>query len=287
LCAFANAHSPDTTFTCTDDGTFTVTLTASDGVNAPVSDSAMVTVANAPPSLGLTSPVPWQLFRAGTPVTLTAPFTDPGANDTHTCSIDWDDGAVQTFAADATCAGTHAFPHPGMFTVGVTVSDDDGGTDTDRVLVIAFDPYVGSATGNGWIESPAGAYVPDPAATGKAHLNSNPKYHKDAVVPSGRVSFDLETAGLDLSTDQLQWLVVTPDGKFAVKGTGTTGVGFVVYGIDGSEGPDRLRVLVWPLSAGPIPDATVLYDNVPDADFDIDRFTGQELGGGSIQIHAH
>ncbi len=47
-CSFGNAESPRTTFTCTDDGTFAVTLTADDGVNAPVSDSAEVTVRNLP-----------------------------------------------------------------------------------------------------------------------------------------------------------------------------------------------------------------------------------------------
>lgn len=122
--------------------------------------------------------------------------------------------------------------------------------------MIAFDPEAGFATGNGWIESPAGAYVPDPAVTGKAHVNSNPKYHKGDLVPRGRVSFDLRSAGLNLSSDELEWLVVTPDDKFAVKGTGTTGatpVRFVVYGTDSAERPDRLRVLIWPLPAGPIP----------------------------------
>jgi hypothetical protein len=91
--------------------------------------------------------------------------------------------------------------------------------------------------------------------------------------------------------------VVTPDGKVATKGTGTTGgtaVGFVIYGADGcgngqtegcQAGPDRLRALIWPLSAGPIPGKTLVYDNLPGADFDLDRFTGQALGGGSIQIH--
>jgi hypothetical protein len=39
----------NTGFTCTDDGTYTVTLTADDGVNRPVSGSARVTVKNVAP----------------------------------------------------------------------------------------------------------------------------------------------------------------------------------------------------------------------------------------------
>ncbi|KOX04340.1 hypothetical protein ADK66_26895, partial [Micromonospora sp. NRRL B-16802] len=43
-CAFEDAGTPVTTISCTDDGTFTVTLTADDGVNGAVSDSATVTL---------------------------------------------------------------------------------------------------------------------------------------------------------------------------------------------------------------------------------------------------
>ena len=44
-------NAASTTFTCTDDGTYTVKLTADDGINTPVSSTATVTVANANPSV--------------------------------------------------------------------------------------------------------------------------------------------------------------------------------------------------------------------------------------------
>jgi hypothetical protein len=50
-CSFADASAPSTTVTCTKAGTFTATLTANDGVNEPVSDSAQVVVAQATPLL--------------------------------------------------------------------------------------------------------------------------------------------------------------------------------------------------------------------------------------------
>lgn len=43
-CSFADATDPTTTVTCTTTGHFTVTLTASDGVNPPVSDTTTVDV---------------------------------------------------------------------------------------------------------------------------------------------------------------------------------------------------------------------------------------------------
>jgi hypothetical protein len=140
-----------------------------------------------------------------------------------------------------------------MFTVSVTVRDDDGAADTKKVLVIAFDPDAGFATENGWIDSPAGAYVPDPAVADRAHVNSNVKYLNSTVVPEGHAAFRLDGTSLDLSADALEWLVVTPDGKVATKGTGTSGttrVRFVIYGTDGcatnqtqgcQPGPDRIR----------------------------------------------
>jgi hypothetical protein len=53
-CSFANASSPSTTITCTDDGVYTATLTANDGTNPPVSDSTTVTVSNANPEVTIT-----------------------------------------------------------------------------------------------------------------------------------------------------------------------------------------------------------------------------------------
>ncbi|TXK40057.1 hypothetical protein [Nonomuraea sp. C10] len=186
------------------DGTFTVTLTASDGVNAPVSDSARVRLRNAPPRPSITGPAPWSVHRAGTPVSLTAPFTDPGANDTHTCAIVWDDGRTDSFAA------------PG----------------------------------------------------------------------GGKVSARLTGTDFDLDATELEWLVITPDGKAAVKGkatvAGRSGYGFVLYGHDE---PDRLRLVVWPLSQAPYPGGPPAYDNRRVDEFDIDRFDPQTVTGGNITVH--
>ncbi|WP_331755901.1 hypothetical protein [Streptomyces sp. NBC_01643] len=46
---FGSQNAARSSFTCTDDGTFTVTLTASDGVNPPVGDSATVRLRNVAP----------------------------------------------------------------------------------------------------------------------------------------------------------------------------------------------------------------------------------------------
>jgi endonuclease/exonuclease/phosphatase family metal-dependent hydrolase len=295
-CAFADPSAAQTTITCTDDGVFTATLTARDGVNLPVSDSADVTVHNAAPKLRLTSPTPWQVFRAGTPVTLTAPFTDAG-QDTHTCTVNWDDGAgADSYPASAmACDRTHTFPHAGMYTINVTVADDDGGKDTKQVMIIVYDPNAGYPTAGGLLEvqpeivSPVGALPAAPTSSGKAHLQINPKYQPGEVGPgpsTGKVSFTFPDAGFSLDSTSLDWLAVAPGGKAAAKGAatvnGTPGYGFVVYVYDE---PDSFRLLVWNLASGPVPSGTLAYDNVEGAGYDLDVANPQPISKGSISIH--
>ncbi|MFI6483580.1 PKD domain-containing protein [Nonomuraea sp. NPDC050663] len=299
-CFFTRPHSANTEIQCNDDGTFTVTLTASDGVNASVSDSATVTLRNVPPRIrrlmpqlatseaadvpGIVKPQPWQVFKAGEPVTFEGRFTEPAQNDTHECTVDWDDGTVETFASSGrACKRTHTFAHPGMYTIKPRVADDDTGADTDTVMVIVYDPDAGSATAGGFIDSPAGALTADPAATGKAHFTFNPKYHKqdDGPAPSGgKVAFRLDGSGFSLTSRTLEWLVVTPDGKVAVKGVTETGTRFVAYGYDD---PDRFRIVAW--TGDPIPGQAVVYDNRPGVDYDLDLTEPQDTAGGSITIH--
>ena len=140
-CAFADASSPATTITCTDDGTYTVKLTATDGVNAPVSSTATVTVSNAAPAVAITSPAAGSTYTPGTAVPLSASFTDAGTNDSHTCSITWGDGTpassgtVTEANGSGTCAASHTYAASGSQTITITVTDDDTGAGSaTRVL---------------------------------------------------------------------------------------------------------------------------------------------------------
>src|SRR5262249_17497690 len=105
---------------------------------------------------------------------------------------------------------------------------------------------------------------------------------------------------IGLSSTGLEWLVVMTDGKVAVKGTGTVngaaGFGFVAYGYVGcgarpqpgcQPGPDRFRIVIWPLAQAPTPDgATAVFDNVRGASFDVDQAAPVPVQGGSIQVHS-
>lgn len=76
---------------------------------------------------------------------MTAPFTDPGTGDTHTCSINWSDGvvaagAVVEAAGSGTCTGSHPYATGGFKTITVTVSDDDGADSVSVTIEINSPP---------------------------------------------------------------------------------------------------------------------------------------------------
>ena len=143
-CSFADSAAVSTTVTCTDDGVWTLRLTADDGLNPPVSATTTLTLTNVAPGVTISSPADNTLVLRGTPVTVTAPFTDIATNDTHTCTVDFDDGTapvagtVNQGAGSGSCAATHTYTGVGAHLVVVTVTDDDGGSATAVVKLVSY-----------------------------------------------------------------------------------------------------------------------------------------------------
>ena len=261
---------------------YTVQAKATDPLGLFAIASATVDVVNvAPTATSLAPTMPDPVAAVGAPVNFDATFTDPAgvADQLYTCNFDWDDdGAVdQTVSATyGACSGTASYGTPGIYTVRLTVADQDGGVSDGLTYqyVVVYDPNGGFVTGGGWIDSPAGAYTADPTLTGKATFGFVTKYQKGANAPDGNTQFQFQAGDLNFHSTSYEWLVVNQGGKNAqFKGEGAiNGQGmykFMLWATDSS--PDTFRIKIWQQD-GEV--EAVDYDNGVD----------QPLGGGSISV---
>lgn len=141
-----------------DNGLFSVGVRVMDEFGVRDIDNADVLVLNVPATVNAG---PDQTVNEGDIVSLTsATFSDGGTADTHSATIDWGDGTVvigtvietpygppgDTAGADGTVNGSHVYAEHGIYSVSLTVTDDDGAaaTDTFDVTVNHVAPVVGS-----------------------------------------------------------------------------------------------------------------------------------------------
>ena len=157
--------SPTPVYTAVDDTVDVIQLTVSDvgGDVTPATaltdiDQVAVTVNNLAPEVTASGDA---IDEAGT-ATVSATFTDEGVLDTHTATIDWDDGTPpEDVTVGQLAAGvSHAYGDNGNFEVEVTVTDDDGGVglDTATVAVGNLDPAL-SLDHSDVISFPGGDYA--------------------------------------------------------------------------------------------------------------------------------
>lgn len=118
-----------------DNGTFTVTVRVTDIDGGVHTDSLVVTVNNANPVVTASADI---IVNVG--VTLSAvqvaAYIDAGTSDTHTATIDWDDGIVDNIGSvSGTVSGTHSYATSTAYTITVTVTDNDGGVGSDTLVI--------------------------------------------------------------------------------------------------------------------------------------------------------
>lgn len=153
-----------------DNGVYNVVVTVTDDDGGAGNDIAAVTVLNVPPTVTAVG----DTADEGQAATVSATFTDPGFLDTHTASINWDDGtAPQAVSVVQLAAGVnHVYGDNGTYNVVVTVTDDDGGAGNDIAVVTVsnLDPSVAidvddavSFPGGDYLVVEAGAELPSAA----------------------------------------------------------------------------------------------------------------------------
>jgi len=268
--------------TGTASDTYDIEVSIEDDDGGKGTGSSSVVVYNLAPTLSITDPASGALYAVNTTVSLSGSITDAGSSDTFTCSIVWDDGSAASNGSISAgvCTASHQFTAPGVYTVQMTVADDDTGSDTEPVMLVVYDPSAGFVTGGGWINSPAGAYRENPTLTGKATFGFVSKYTKGQTVPTGNTAFNFDVAGLSFASQSYEWLVVNQNGSNAqFKGSGTinglldpngNAYKFMLWASDSS--PDTFHIHIWWEDAAGQHD---VYDNGID----------QTIGAGNIVVH--
>jgi hypothetical protein len=186
-----------------------------------------------------------------------------------------------------------AFTTPGVYSITLTVTDPANvsasctfvteGAELAPAYIVIYDPAGGFVTGGGWIDSPVGAYAPNPTLSGKANFGFVSKYQKGATIPTGETEFQFKVGNLNFHSTVYEWLVVSgPLAQYKGSGqiNGAGNYGFLLTATDGQVsgggGVDKFRIKIWDRSNAD----QVVYDNVVGgADG-----SAQAIGGGSIVV---
>ena len=316
-CAIANASQVSTTVTCTEEGSYTLTLVATDSAGFTGSATAAITVNDSTPVVTAVT-TPSSPAAINTSVQASGSFTDAGSaasGESYTATWDWGDGTTGAGVATppsgstpGSVTGSHTYTAAGVYTVTLTVADDDN-TESAPVAssqyVVVYDSSAGFVTGGGWIDSPAGACVAADApsgacstssggtnssASGRASFGFVAEYLPGATVPSGNTEFQFQAGRLNFHSTAYNWLVVQGGSGLAqYQGTGTIngqgGYDFTLtvydHDLNSSCGStDGFRIQISNANGG------VVYDNMYQlTSNEIDCHNTQSISGGDIVIH--
>ena len=125
-----------------DNGAYTITVCVSDDDGGEGCDIVVATIGNVSPTSAITSVGDGPAFFLPlVDVSLGATLHDAGTRDTHNATLTWGDGAVSgatvaetpfgppgsVSGLDGTVTSSHAYAVPGLYTLSLSLSDDDGG----------------------------------------------------------------------------------------------------------------------------------------------------------------
>jgi hypothetical protein len=215
------------------------------------------------PVINISTPADMGVYAKGMALDFSA--SDPGGSGLATL-LAW---------LDSTPVSSGYKPQQGVYELTITATDQAGNSQTEVRNFVIYDPKGGFVSGGGWIDSPEGAYIADPALTGKAYFWFVSKYAKGKALPTGNAEFHFDIGQFHFTSTSYDWLVVNKtDLRAQLQGTGEiNGEGeykFMLWVTDAEI--DTFRIKIWEETGGV---ETVIYDNGVET----------PIGGGSITVH--
>jgi PKD repeat protein len=229
-----------------------------------------------------TAPNPVQI---NTTVSTGATFTDGDTTDTHTAIWNWGDGTTSsgivtepggTTAGSVT--GTHTYTTAGIYTVTLTVSDDDGasGMATYQYVSVYNPTSQGLFSAGQHFFSPAGAYTQIKDLTGTIRFGLSYKYQGSMPVSDKQFTMTFSAANLTFNATTISSLV-TANGRGTLAGIGTiNGTGTYSYLVTGDGNANTIRVQIKDQAGN------VIYDTQPGAAADAEPSTSVT---GNVIVH--
>ncbi len=268
-------------------GSYLVTWTYDDGNGNTSNQTQTVIVKDVTAPVIADILIPVDPIALGDGVEVSAAFSE---NCSVVASWDWGDASSDPGTVSGSqVTGNHTYAAPGVYIVRLTLTDPSGTQVTERAAgyVVVYDPNGNYVVGNGWINSPPGALVSDPDATGKAFFGFSSEYKKGANVPTGDTDFRFKAGDFRFRSTEYEWLVIAGENaKF--KGSGTVNdQGYYQFmltakdgDLSGQAGPDEFRIKIWQEVVPGVEE--VVYDNVQGAD-DLE-YDAQVISDGRIAI---
>ena len=216
LCSFSNGTVLNPNLTCSDNGSFTATLTVSDGVNPAVSSDAALTVNNVAPTATLSNNGPVNegsaaTISVGSPADVSSADTAAGFHYAYDCNNGSLAAATYANTAANGASTSCTFNDNGSFPVKARIIDKDGGY-TEYTTMVAVNnvaprvtisgPASGALYAVGTPVTFSGSFT-DP---GKADTHTA-KWLFDAIALTGTVS---ETPGSGIGTVSNVYSFTTP-----------------------------------------------------------------------------
>jgi probable HAF family extracellular repeat protein len=213
------------------------------------------------------------MVEVGAPFDASVSFADEDTAARHNVFWSWGDGSgdQQVNPRESKGVGhasaSHRYTAPGVYTVSAKVGDRSGQGSTVSRTVIAYEQAAGTAGGNGWFESPAGANKQDPGQAGRAVFGFFAPGATSAKSTAAKAMLQFHMGTLNFRSESIKPVAAQRaraqfEGSGKINGAGdyrfklTTTAGSAA----GQGQPNRFGLKIWHID--PLTNAEVVsYDN--------------------------